>query len=86
VLSIAKIQGIFGAIIGVFVGLMFALIGSIASMSDAGASNSLLAMGLGGVILFPIIYGLSGFLGGVLVGFMYNLVAPKIGGIKIELK
>jgi hypothetical protein len=34
---------------------------------------------------FPIFYGVMGFIGGVVMAAMYNLVASFTGGIKMEL-
>jgi hypothetical protein len=38
------------------------------------------------VILFPVFYGILGGLGGLLVAFLYNLVAQFIGGLEITLE
>ena len=45
------------------------------------------AMGLGfaSIIAMPIIYGIMGFIGGLIGGVLYNLIDKIIGGIKIEL-
>jgi hypothetical protein len=37
------------------------------------------------VIFLPIFYAIAGFIGGVIVAFIYNLVAKWTGGIEIVL-
>ena len=38
------------------------------------------------VVLFPIIYGLGGFLGGLIMGAFYNLVSKWIGGLEFDFE
>jgi hypothetical protein len=38
------------------------------------------------LITFPIIYGILGFITGAISAFLYNIIASKIGGIKVEIK
>ncbi len=40
----------------------------------------------GFLILIPIFYGIFGFIGGLLVGVLYNWAAKKVGGIAFELQ
>jgi hypothetical protein len=44
-----------------------------------------LAMGLGIAVMIPILYAIMGFIGGLLVGVIYNLLAIPTGGIEITL-
>jgi hypothetical protein len=37
-------------------------------------------------ILMPVIYGVMGFIGGVISAAVYNLVARWIGGIELEVE
>ncbi|MDE1861104.1 MAG: DUF3566 domain-containing protein [Candidatus Micrarchaeota archaeon] len=41
--------------------------------------------GLFAVIIFPIIFGILGFIIGALGAFLYNVATSKIGGIEMEL-
>ncbi len=42
------------------------------------------SMGIIMVIILPIIYGILGFLGGLIMSALYNLVSKWIGGLEIE--
>jgi hypothetical protein len=37
-------------------------------------------------ILMPLLYGFFGFVGGLIMGSMYNLVSKWIGGIEVEVE
>jgi hypothetical protein len=86
VLSVGKIMGILYAALGLvsapFV-LLFSALGALSGESPAG-------FGLVFAILFtvfvPIIYGVIGFVGGVISAFVYNLAAERFGGIELELQ
>ena len=41
-------------------------------------------MGIAAVIVMPIIYGVLGFIGGIISAAMYNLIAGFVGGIEME--
>jgi hypothetical protein len=81
-----------GAIMGLFAGGFVFLI-SLAGMGAGGGvggggagQNAAMAMGMGvGMMLFmPIIYGIMGFIGGLLNAFVFNVVAGMSGGIEME--
>lgn len=78
VLSVAKLQGIVMAIMGLIVGLIIVSINA----TSFGVLRSLFFA----IIVFPIFYGILGFVLGALGAFLYNLVAKRIGGIEIELE
>ena len=88
VLSVAKITGIIAAAFGLIAGLLLLVFGSmIAGLAGSqGDAGPLAALGGGvvGVIALPILYGICGFVGGVIQALIYNLAAGVIGGIRIE--
>jgi hypothetical protein len=56
-------------------------------MVAGGASNNA-AAGIGGgigLLFFPVIYAIGGFIGGIIACFFYNLVAGWVGGISVNL-
>ncbi|MDP8211750.1 MAG: hypothetical protein P9X22_00480 [Candidatus Zapsychrus exili] len=78
IFSLGKVLGIINAGIGVIVGV-FVLIASLLGAIEEGPSVGALAM-----FLLPVMYGLAGFLGGVLSAWLFNLGAGLVGGLEIE--
>lgn len=95
VLSVGKVMGAIYALFGLIIGAIYALIAIVIGLIGATtASNSgdALLGGAGGVvfgilsiILFPIFYGILGFIGGLISGFLYNIIARVVGGVELEL-
>jgi hypothetical protein len=88
--SLAKILGIIYAFFGFLVGLFFsffALMGAILGTTFADSPEPLVGIifGAGSVFLFPIFYGILGFIGGIITAGIYNITANWVGGLKIEL-
>ena len=88
VLSLAKMMGALDALIGLIIGAcvsLFAVLGA-ALMHSYGSSDGQFKMlfGVGSIILFPILYGVIGFITGLIGGALYNLLAAIVGGIEIE--
>jgi len=96
VLSVAKLQGllmaIIGLIIGVIYGLVFMIFGAaMASFAPQGEGQAIggvgsVVIGLILMIAIPIFYGGMGFVGGAIGGLIYNAAARFVGGIRIELE
>jgi hypothetical protein len=58
--------------------------GTEASSTVPAAAVAGIMFGMG--ILMPVIYGVMGFIGGVIGAAVYNLVARWIGGIELEVE
>jgi len=91
VFSLAKIMGVLYALLGLIFGALatcFSLVGAMAAMPQLseGSGDQLfgLLFGVGAIIFLPLFYGLMGFISGLLMAFLYNLVAGWIGGIELE--
>jgi hypothetical protein len=90
VLSVAKIQAAVMGVMGLIVGLIYAVIlvvtGIIAVASGTKAGIFMVFGALAAVILAPLFYAVIGFVFGALSAWVYNLVAARLGGIEIELE
>ncbi len=90
VTSLAVIQGIIGVFIGIIAALFFNLMmGGMNALSEfSGMPDSFPVMNFGflGLIIFPIMYGVLGFIAGLILGLLYNLAAGLFGGIELELQ
>ncbi len=90
VLSLGKILGSIYAGLGLIFGVILAIVSlfGLGPVADgAGPPQALLNILVGGgaVIALPLVYGLFGFLGGLVVGTIYNFVAGIVGGLEIEV-
>jgi hypothetical protein len=89
VLSCGKVMGILYAGMGLIFGAFFALI-SLAGVviPQQGQGNNpmgfMLVGGAAALIIAPIIYGILGFIGGIIMAALYNVVASIVGGLELE--
>jgi hypothetical protein len=91
VMSCGKIGGTLYGLMGILLGGIFALISTLGLPWGQGPSNGAPAwlgafFGVGSIILFPIVYGIMGFIGGLITAVLYNLLAGFVGGIEMELQ
>ncbi len=86
VFSAGKITGIIAAAFGLFAGVIFFLFSSLFGAALGNHQGGAMAMfgGVMGIIALPILYGIFGFIGGILQAFIYNLASGFVGGIRIE--
>lgn len=89
-LSAGKVLGAMGFIMGLLVGL-FTIIVSMATSAFFGdffEDSSMLSsiFGIGSLLVMPFIYGIIGFLQGLIGAWLYNLIAQFLGGIRLELQ
>ena len=82
IVSVGKIFGIMYIIFGFLAGLFMSIMASFASIPMYPLG---LFFGTFSVIVLPVIYGVMGFVGGIITAFLYNIIAEKIGGIKIKI-
>lgn len=75
----AVVYGMVGLLIAV---LMLPFSAMMAAMHTPMAG---FGMGVFGIIIFPIIYGALGFVGGLVVALFYNIAAGWTGGAEITL-
>jgi len=81
-LSTAKVVAVLYAIFGLIMGAFF----SIAALfrPDAGGVGAM--WGVAAVVIFPVLYGVLGFLVTLLTTWLYNVVAGAVGGIELDLR
>jgi hypothetical protein len=90
ILSAGKVMGILYAGMGLILGGMIALISmagvAIPQQQNAGVNPMafMLAGGVAALIILPIMYGVMGFLGGIIMAAFYNLVASIVGGLELD--
>ena len=80
-MSLAKIASLLGVIVGLIAGIGLAFI----SQYEIPGMPAMLPAGFGilAIIAFPIMYGIIYFIMGAIAAVIYNILASKIGGIKV---
>jgi hypothetical protein len=90
VVPFALMIGAISAVVGFLYALIFILPFSIliGSMPVQGTSSIALGAGFGIIMLIAIPIGafIAGFIAYAIIALIYNLLAPRIGGIKLELE
>jgi len=91
VFSVGKMLGVLYTIVGLFFGAIFAIVGLISAAAGGGAgAGDVVVSGVVGalfmVIMVPILYGIGGFIGGVIMAALYNLCANFVGGVRFDLE
>jgi len=89
--SAAKLSGAMYGSMGLIFGLIFGLlalfgagIAQLAEGQDAPPAFLMPLFGVGAIILFPILYGVLGFVVGAISAALYNLFARMVGGLVVE--
>jgi hypothetical protein len=91
VMPFAVMIACIGAVIGLIVGIFYAIIGT-AIISGVSGTAGIDLTGLGiifsvaAIIIMPIICFIGGLIEGLIIGVIYNFLAPRIGGIKLRFK
>ena len=85
--SVAIISFILFSILGFMLAIPFSFFGYlISSLSPSSVQNeSSSIFGLLFIIILPIFYGIAGTIMNVIMAAIYNIIANKMGGLKIEL-
>jgi len=91
-LSVAKNAAVLYAILGLIVGGLFSLAAMAGAFGAAGSDNGGAAaaiagvMGVGALIVAPIMYACFGFIGALIGAALYNVVAGIVGGIELDVE
>jgi hypothetical protein len=84
--SAAKVYGLTLGLMGIFVGIIYALMfTALGGLGDEIPFPGSGGLGIAMLIVVPVFYGLAGFIIGALGAAVYNFVAKKFGGLEIEL-
>jgi hypothetical protein len=77
-----------GLILGICMALFSMVAGSLSSMAGGQASAARafgFGMGIGAIIIFPILYGVIGGIFAAIGAVIYNLVAGWVGGLEVDI-
>ena len=82
--SVAKIEALIFAILGLIEGVMVALFAPAAQVAMQAPVPWEFTLGLWAIIVLPLVYLVIGFVVGLIAAAVYNLLAKFVGGIEIE--
>ena len=88
-MSAARLAAIAGILWGLVVGaLMLLNVGAEMYMGRLyrGYHTIIPSVGIPEIVALPIAYGITGYIGAYVGALLYNYVAKKFGGIKVDLK
>jgi uncharacterized membrane protein (DUF485 family) len=83
VISLAKIKAIFGIVVGLICGIVFAIIGG--GIGFAKGLPGVEVFGILSIVMFPITLAICGLIGGAIIALLYNFFADRMGGIQVNL-
>jgi hypothetical protein len=85
--SAAKVIGGLCALLGLLIGAILTFLSVTGSATTAWGDSPTTRFMFGGcaIIYVPIVYGISGSIGAVILGLLYNLVAGILGGIELHV-
>ena len=91
ILSLAKIMGILYAVLGLLMGFIISAVALFGALLGSAFSNSTepfmgLIFGAGAIIVMPILYGVMGFISGIITAGIYNFVVRFTGGLELEFE
>ncbi len=87
VLSVGKVFGVLYAILRLIAGFLITMVALLGSgLQGGGGGLSPMLFGVAAVVMVPLLYGAIGFIGGIIVAAVYNVVVTIAGGIELEIE
>ncbi len=85
VLSLAKLQGILLAYVGLLCGILYSFGGFIYDLVTTGSLNLGTALAFFALVGMPLSFASFGFVAGLILAVLYNLFSKLFGGVDIDL-
>ena len=86
-----KVLGILYGVIGLIFVPFFVVAAVLGAFAEQGQADAAAGVAVAGgmilmAVLFPIMYAVFGFVGGVIMAAVYNLIARWVGGLELEFE
>lgn len=85
-MSCGLLAGVLYAVLGLIVGAFFSVIAVIGAASAPNGAGVGILSGVAAIVIVPVMYGVGGFIAGVIGAFLYNVCANLVGGIRFDLE
>ncbi len=87
--SLAKLVGVWQAVIGLIVGIIAAVAGSVSVITNNNYSTGtdiLASIGIviAAIVIYPLIMFVVGWLQGAIIGIIFNFIISGSGGLEID--
>ena len=86
VIKLAAFMAILYGVLGIPLAGLFMFMATLAPSGGPSPMGAMLGLGAGMLVAVPIAYACLGFIGGLIIGGLYNVVAGWIGGIQIDIE
>ena len=86
ILSVAKFTAIYGVLIGLLIGIFMAVLSSMVTNVLGAQIGVSFFTGYLAIITYPLVYGIGGFIMGIISALLFNLIAKMSGGIEMHFK
>jgi hypothetical protein len=83
-LSLGKTIALITGVIGLFFGLVGILFAGTQIMGGIGTTETIVILSM--VLLAPVIYGILGFITGLIAAIIFNTASGYIGGLEMEIE
>ena len=77
---------LFGGLIGLLYAALLILAGLFAATEEAAAGVGMMVGGVALAVFIPVFYGFFGFIAGIILAFIFNMVAGWVGGLDLQFK
>jgi hypothetical protein len=85
-LQLGKMLAVMYGAMGLILCPFFLLFSLFAPHPQGQHNTAMFMFGTGFALMLPVLYACFGFIGGVISGLIYNLIAKWIGGIEVEVE
>jgi hypothetical protein len=85
-LQLGKMLAVMYGVMGLIFCPFFLLFSMFAPHPQGAHGPAMMWFGTGFALMLPVVYACMGFIGGVISGFVYNLIAQWVGGIEVEVE
>ena len=92
VLSVMKLAGVIYGVIGLVLGIFFAIFAALGFFAAQGQANDPFSGAAGVVfavafaVIFPVLYAILGAVGAAIMVAIYNVTSKRIGGIRVDVE
>ncbi len=82
---LGALYAFFGLLFGIFITLFGAASAAVGAAEGNNAAGLMAGFGALAIVLIPLMYGVIGFISGVVCALLYNFIVKFVGGLVVEV-